>query len=50
MVVVVVVGGGGLGFKKEKKEVGKKGEGIGERRRGTPAMLTSANSDWLIRL
>ena len=46
--------------KKEKKEVGKKkGKGIGERRKGTPAIrtpfcpplqtLASANSDWLIR-
>ena len=47
---------GGEG-KKEKKEVGKKGQGIGERRKGTPAIiipvcsplltLVSANSDWL---
>ena len=56
-------GGGGAGVregKKEKKEVGKKkGKGIGERRKGTPAIrtpfcsplqtLASANSDWLIR-
>ena len=45
--------------KKEKKEVGKKGKGIGERRKGTPAIrtpffsplqtLASSNSDWLIR-
>ena len=46
--------------KKEKKEVGKKkGKGIGERRKGTPAIRTpfcsplqtpaSANCDWLIR-
>ena len=30
---------GGEG-KKEKKEVGKKGEGIGERRKETPAIIT----------
>ena len=34
-------GGGGEGEgKKEKKEGGKKGEGIGERRKGTPAIIT----------
>ena len=33
------VGGGG-GGKKEKKGVGKKGEGIGERRKRTPAIIT----------
>ena len=53
---VAGVKGGGEG-KKEKKEVGKKGQGIGERRKGTPAIiipvcsplltLVSANSDWL---
>ena len=47
------------GGKKEKKEGGKRGEGIGERRKGTPAIITpfcsplrtlaTANSDWLIR-
>ena len=30
--------GGGVG-KKEKKEGGKEGEGIGERRKGTPAIM-----------
>ena len=57
------MGGGGVGVdrKKGNNEVGKKEEGIGERRKGTPAMITpfcsplplltlaSANSDWLIR-
>ena len=38
-------GGGGKkakkdGRKKEKKEGGKKGEAIGERRKGTPAIVT----------
>ena len=28
--------------KKEKKEVGKKGEGIGERRKGMPATINTA--------
>ena len=32
-------GGGGV-RKKRRKEGGKKGEGIGERRKGTPAMVT----------
>ena len=50
---------GGRGGKKEKKEVGKKREGIEERGKGTPAIITpscspsrtlaSANSDWIIR-
>ena len=31
---------GGGGGKKEKEEAGKKGEGIGERRKGTPAIVT----------
>ena len=34
-----VKGGGGEGGKKEKKEAGKKGEGIGERKKGTPAII-----------
>ena len=37
-------GGGGAGTgrgKKEKKEVGKKGEGIGERRKGMPAIINT---------
>ena len=35
------VGGGGEGVrKKRRKEGGKKGEGIGERRKGTPAIVT----------
>ena len=35
------VGGGGKGVrKKRRKEGGKKGEGIGERRKGTPAIVT----------
>ena len=54
-------GGLGWGGGEERKEGGRKkrGEGIGERRKGTPAiitpfcsplrMLVSANSDWLIR-
>ena len=52
-------GGGGEGGKKGKKEGGKKGEGIGETRKGTPAIITPfcsllqtlaiANSDWLIK-
>ena len=54
-------GGGGGDRKKGKNEVGRKEEGIGERRKGTPAMITpfcsplplltvaSANCDWLIR-
>ena len=51
--------GGGEGGKKEKKAGGKKREGIRERRKGTPAIITpfcsplrtvaTANSDWLIR-
>ena len=37
---LLTAGGGGVG-KKEKKEGGrKKGEGIGERRKGTPAIVT----------
>ena len=54
--VAGIKGGVGEG-KKEKKEVGKKGQGIGERRKGTPAIiipvcsplltLVSTNSDWL---
>ena len=32
-------GGGGV-RKKRRKEGGKKGEGIGERRKGTPAIVT----------
>ena len=31
--------GGGGGRKKRRKEGGKKGEGIGERRKGTPAIM-----------
>ena len=57
----VKMGGGGRvgGGKKEKKEGGKNGEGIGETRKGTPAIITPfcsllqtlaiANSDWLIK-
>ena len=51
--------GGRDGGKKEKKERGKKGDGIGETRKGTPAIITPfcsllqtlaiANSDWLIK-
>ena len=33
-------GGGGWGGRKEKKEGRKQGEGIGERRKGTPAIIT----------
>ena len=32
--------GGGGGRKKRRKEGGKKGGGIGERRKGTPAIVT----------
>ena len=59
-VVACVAGVKGEGEgKKEKKEVGKKREGIEERGKGTPATITpscspsrtlaSANSDWIIR-
>ena len=33
-------GGGGGVIKKRRMEGGKKGEGIGERRKGTPAIVT----------
>ena len=56
---VAGVRGGGWEGKKEKKEGGKNGEGIGEGRKGTSAIINlfcsplrtpaSANSDWLIR-
>ena len=60
VVVACVAGVKGEGEgKKEKKEVGKKREGIEERGKGTPATITpscspsrtlaSANSDWIIR-
>ena len=52
-------GGGGGGGRKKRRGEEKKGKGVGERRKGTPAVRTpfcsplqtpaSANCDWLIR-